>query len=63
MPPNLPCCIALVRIDEHSWDDLVSKEGLSVREVCEGFAGVRGGVEPAAFCELLLGEFFECVRV
>jgi len=38
----------------------VPEECLAIGEVSSGLPGVRGGVEPAAFAQLLLGPIFKC---
>lgn len=55
--------VALVGVAQHARDDAVAVEGLAVREVGAGGAGVGGGVVPAAFGEAFFGAFFELAGV
>jgi len=57
-----PGCVAVVCVDEHSGDDSVAVEGLSVCGVCCRLSRIGGGVEPAALGELFFGEVFEFSR-
>jgi hypothetical protein len=50
--------VAVVGVAQHSRDDAVAVEGLSVCEVGGGHAGVGGGVVPAAFGEFFAGAVF-----
>ena len=47
--PDLVCGVALVGVHQHTWDDLVSEEGLSVGEMGVTQAGIGRGVQPATF--------------
>jgi len=47
MPETRPGCVAVVCIDEHTWDNAVAVEGLSVCGMCGGLSGVGRGIEPA----------------
>lgn len=57
------CDVAFVGVAEHTRDDAVAVEGLTVCEVCCGHACVGGGVVPSAFGEALFGAFFELAGV
>ena len=44
-----------VGVDELARDDLVAVEGCTVGGVCPAYAGIAGGIVPAAFTEAFFG--------
>ena len=61
--PDLGAGVALLRVAEHTWDDAVAVEGLTVGEVGGRRSGVGGGIVPAALGELLFGQVLELAGV
>jgi hypothetical protein len=63
VPEDLGGGVALVGVLQHTRDDAVAVEGLSVCEVRCRHACVGGGVVPAALGEFFFGELFEIAWV